>query len=125
MKKAFFAVLLAFSFAQAGEIGTSFYVGQYMPQMKEAIRESYKKEGVSEELIKKIDLELYSIESFKSTSLLQDLDALEMVIAFSSSYVRDEEDGVADYCTVVMTSTATFGSASSWKVKEASCEAYD
>jgi hypothetical protein len=125
MKKIFLMLVLTCSFAQAKEVGTQFVMGVHMAKMKTAIRDSYQKEGVSENVIKKIELELYSLESIDSQSVLQNLDQLELAFTFSSSYVRDEDDGVSDLCTVKMQSTVSFGSAGTWTVKSASCESYD
>lgn len=89
----------------------------------EAIHESYRKEGLKESLIKRLEISMYSLSTIKLTGGSAYADKAELEIGFYSDYVRDEGSGVNDLCTVkyeLSKETRHF-----WKVMSASCEVYD
>lgn len=110
---------------QAKEIGTDFNFGQNLPKMKNSIRDSYLKEGVPANVVQGIELELHGLEAIYSESVAVKKEKIGMTFSFSSSYVRDENDGVSDICTVTLQATATYRLAGTWTITSTSCEAYD
>lgn len=106
----------------AAETLLDFIVPDEMQAAKEAIRASYRGEGISDTVIGRIELELFSLSTVDVEGTVPN-EKVTLDVGIYSSYVRDEGSGVSDICTVKFENsreTRRF-----WKIQSVGCETYD